>query len=228
MKKSLTLVAGLVVLSLLFPALAAADDDTFTLPAGSTVTIRLLTTLSTRTNQTGDPFNGKVVEPVFADGVEIVPAGSIVEGRVTFVKQPGKVKGVGEMRLLAETIITPEEGRYSIVASLEDTRGADGARVTGEEGTIKGPNSKKGDIVSAGVGAGAGAAAGAILVGGKGSLYGAGIGAAVMAIRSLFKRGKDIILPQGTEMTFVIERPTVAKKVFTPLPVPNSSQNEEE
>jgi hypothetical protein len=29
----------------------------------------------------------------------------------------------------------------------------------------------------------------------------------------ILKKGKDIVLPQGTEMTFVISRDTTAKKV---------------
>jgi hypothetical protein len=204
--------AGFVVV-LLFPALSVAAEETLTLPAGSTLSVRLITTLSTRTNENGDPFSAKIIEPIIYDSAEVVPAGSILEGRVAFVKQPGKVKGVGEMRLVAETITTPDEVRYSISAGLEEAEGAEGAKVRDEEGTIKGPSSKKGDIVNTGVGAGVGAAAGAITAGGKGSLYGAGIGAAVMGVRSLFKRGKDIILPQGTELTFVINRTTTAKRV---------------
>jgi hypothetical protein len=207
-----SMTAGLVAI-LLFPALSVSAEETLTLPAGSTLYVRLITTLSTRTNENGDPFSGKIIEPIIYDGVEVVPAGSILEGRVAFVKQPGKVKGVGEMRLVAETITTPDEVRYSISAGLEDAQGAEGAKVRGEEGTIKGPASKKDDAIATGVGAGVGAAAGAITAGGKGSLYGAAIGAGIMGVRSLFKRGKDIILPQGTELTFVINRTTTAKRV---------------
>jgi len=204
--------AGFVAV-LLFPALSVSAEESLTLPAGSTLYVRLITTLSTRTSENGDPFSGKIIEPIIYDSVEVVPAGSILEGRVAYVKQPGKVKGVGEMRLVAETITTPDEIRYSISAGLEEAEGAEGAKVRDEEGTIKGPASKKDDAIAAGVGAGVGAAAGAITAGGKGSLYGAGIGAAVMGVRSLFKRGKDIILPQGTELTFVIDRTTTAKRV---------------
>jgi hypothetical protein len=199
-----------------FPALMVGEEETLTIPAGSTLHVRLDTTLSTRTNQTGDPFAGRVVEPIIYEGVEVVPAGSTVEGRVAMIKQPGKVKGVGEMRLVPETIITPDEVRYQISAGLEEAEGAGGAKVKDEEGTIKGPASKKGDVIGAGVGAGAGAAIGGIAAGGDGALYGAGIGAGAMLIRSLFKRGKDIILPMGTELTFVVNRTTTAKRVVKP------------
>jgi len=213
---------GALAAVLMMPAICSAADETLTLPAGSALRVRLTTTLSTRTSQNGDPWMGRVVEPIFASGQEVVPPGSTVEGRVTYVKEPGKVKGVGEMRLIAETITTPDEGaRYQIVASLEDAQGADGSKVRGEEGTIKGPSSKKGEAIGVGVGAGVGAGTGAIVAGGKGALYGAGIGAAATLIRGLFKRGKDIILPQGTELTFVLARTTTAKRVPSPPESPS-------
>jgi len=210
-----------LALTILFPALGGAQEESFLLQAGTTLQVRLTTTLSSRTSQTGDLWTGKVVEPVFSEGREVVPVGSLVEGKVTFVKEPGRVKGKAEMRLIAETITTPDEGiRYSIVASLEDARGAEGAKVEGKEGTIEGPGkSKKGTAVEAGAGAGAGAAVGAIASGGDGALYGAGIGALAGLEQTgnvLGRERKDIVLPQGTEMTFVISRTTVAKRVTPP------------
>jgi type IV secretion system protein VirB10 len=208
---------GVAILAVsLFPALALGAEDTLTLPAGSNLNVRLTTTLSTRTNQNGDPWMAQVVEPIISGGEEVVPTGSTVEGQVTYVKSPGRVKGVGEMRLVAESITTTAGARYVISASLEDAQGAEGAKVKGEEGTIKGPSSKKDDAVKTGIGAGVGAGVGAIAAGGTGALYGAGIGAGVGLIRSLFKRGKDVVLPRGTDMTFVISRTTTAKRVTNP------------
>lgn len=216
MKRWLSLLIPSLVVAAVLPAFAVpAEEETLTLPAGSTLHARLMTTLSTRTNQNGDPFSAKIVEPIFYEGVEVVPAGSLLEGRVTYVKEPGRVKGVGEMRLIAETITTPEdEIKYSIAAGLEEAEGAEGAKVKDEEGTIKGPGkSKKGAAIESGVGAGVGAGAGAIAAGGKGSLYGLAIGGLAGLIHNMSKKGKDIILPQGTELTFVINRTTTAKRV---------------
>jgi hypothetical protein len=215
MRRKISVVLAAIVVATVFPALAAAaDEETFTLPAGSTLQVRLMTALSTAANQQGDPFSGTVVEPIFSEGVEVVPVKSTLEGRVAFVKSPGRVKGVGEMRLVAETITTPEGVKYTIAAGLEDAQGAEGAKVKDEEGTIKGSGkSKKDAAIESGVGAGVGAGAGSIAAGGSGALYGAGIGAAAGLVHTLFKRHKDIILPQGTELTFVIQRTTTAKRV---------------
>jgi len=222
MKKSVLWLGLAAMMSI--PALSSATEESFTLPAGTELVVRLTTTLSSRATQNGDPWSGRIQEPVFAGGQEVIPAGSIVDGRVTYVKEPGKVKGVGEMRLVAETITTPDEAaKYVIVASLEDAQGAEGAKVKDKEGTIKGSTSRKSDAASVGVGAAAGAGVGAIAAGGKGALYGAGIGAAAMLIRGLFKRGKDVILPAGTELTFVLSRNALAKKAVG-QPIETSSQ----
>jgi type IV secretion system protein VirB10 len=202
--------AGLAVM-LVISAMSFAADDAITLPAGSELHVQLITTLSSKTNETGDLWTGKVVEPIFGKGGEIVPEGSTVDGHITYVKGPGRVKGKGEMRLIVDSISTPDASKYNIVASLKD---ASGTKVKDEEGTMQGPGKDgKGTAVETGVGAAAGAGVGAIAHGGTGALYGAGIGAMAGLAHRILKKGKDIVLPSGTEMTFVISRDTTAKKV---------------
>ena len=177
--------------------------------------------LSSKDSNTGDPFSARVVEPVFGHGGEIVPEGSTLEGHVSFVKNPGRVKGAAEMRLVAESITTPAGVKYDISAGLKDAHGVDGAKVTGDEGTIQGPGkSTKEGAKDAGKGAAVGAGVGAITDGGTGALYGAAIGAVAGIARELIKKHKDVVLSQGTELTFVIARATTAKKMEKPLDAP--------
>jgi hypothetical protein len=209
MKKS-RLATGLAAM-IVFSTLSFASDDAITLPAGRELHVQLITTLSSKTSETGDLWTGKVVEPIFGKGGEIVPDGSTVDGHVTFVKAAGRVKDKGEMRLIVDSISTPDASKYNIVASLED---AEGAKVKDKEGTMQGPGKDtKGTAEKAGVGAAAGAGVGAIAHGGTGALYGMGIGAAAGLAYGVLKKHKELILPQGCEMTFVISRDTTAKKV---------------
>jgi type IV secretion system protein VirB10 len=202
--------AGLAAM-LIVSTVSFASEDTITLPAGRELHVELITTLSSKVNETGDLWTGKVVEPIFGKGGEIVPEGSTVDGHITYVKGPGRVKGKGEMRLVVDSISTPDASKYNIVASL---KGAQGAQVKDEEGTLQGPGKdEKGTAVETGVGAAAGAGVGAIAHGGTGALYGMGIGAMAGLAHGLLKKGKDIVLPQGTEMVFVIARDTTAQKV---------------
>jgi type IV secretion system protein VirB10 len=204
-RRTLGLVAILVISTASFAA-----DDAITLPAGTELHVQLITSLSSKTNETGDMWSGKVVEPVFAKGREIVPQGSSVDGHITYVKGPGRVKGKGEMRLVVDSISTSDTSRYNIVASLKD---AENANVTDKEGTMQGPGRDKTRTeVETGVGAAAGAGIGAIAHGGTGALYGAGIGAMAGLMHSALKKGKDIVVPAGSEMTFVIPRDTTMQR----------------
>jgi hypothetical protein len=192
----------------------AQDEDSFTIKAGTPLEVRLMTTLSTRTNKEGDPYSAKLVESIIHKGEDVIPVGSILEGRVTFAKEAGRIAGKAEMRLVADSITTPQDVKYVIVASLEEARGLGGSKVKDKEGTIQGGGtSAKGGAIEAGIGAGGGAAIGGLTAGGTGAMYGAGIGLVAAGIHHLFKKGKDVTLPIGTEMTFVISRDSVAQRV---------------
>lgn len=211
---------------------AFADDPVQhpILPAGSLLRVRLKTTLSDKTNKQGDKFTAMIYDPLITNGEEVIPAGSILYGHVAFVKESGRVKGVAEMRLVADRIVLPEdELRYDLNATLEDAQGADCQKVdsSSEEGTIKGcGKTAKKVLRNAAIGSGVGAAGG-LMVGlaGRGGcdyyygcypssgpgvgasvLYGAAIGAGTSLIYSLFKHNKHVILVQGAELTFVINR----------------------
>jgi hypothetical protein len=227
-----SVIRGMVIITCLAVSAAFAEEAAVQrpmLPAGSLVRVRLKTTLSDKTNKTGDPFTAMMIEPVTANGEEIIPAGSVVNGHVAFAKESGRVKGVAEMRLVADTIELPDENiRYNLSASLEDAQGADCQKVDGsKEGTIKGcGKSGKQYLKNAAIGGAIGGAAG-LSVGlmnrggcsyyygcwpssgpgvGASAAIGAGAGVGTALIWSLFKHNKHIILVQGAELTFVINR----------------------
>ena len=98
-------------------------------------------------------FTAEVTEPIFNKGEEVVPGGSAVEGRVSFVRPPGRAKGVAEMRLTPEKISVPSGAQYLISAALEGAEGAPDVKVVDEEGTLKGKGkSKKTTAEEAGIG----------------------------------------------------------------------------
>jgi len=201
----------------------AVDADDIALPSGTQMVVKLTNTLSNKGSEEGDPWAGKVVEPIFARGEEVVPADSTVRGRVTFLKPAGRATGRGEMRLVAETISTPEHGTFTIVAQLQDADDNKGSKVKDAEGTIEGPGkSDKSVAKEAGIGAAAGAAVGSMAHGGSGALYGMAIGAMAGVIHSVAKKHQGVLLPPGTELTFVLDR-TFLSKHITPRPRSNAS-----
>jgi len=208
----------------LLPVRAADTADNPTIPAGTSLEVELTTTVSSKSNQTGDLFTGKVTEPVISHGEEVVPESSIVQGHITFLKPPGRAKGRAEMRLVLDSIKTPDGEKYAIAAALQDAKGPDGTTVK-DEGTVVGPGKDtKKAAEESGIAAAAGAGVGAIAAGGSGALYGAAIGAVVGVVHTLAKHHGDVVLDPGTEVSFLIPRAVVASKSTTPdaLVVPNA------
>jgi hypothetical protein len=194
-------------------ALGAARDDTnsFVIPAGSTLDVELTSTLSSKSNQTGDLFTGKVNEPIIYHGQEVVPESSIVEGHITFIRPAGRATGKAEMRLVLDTIKTPNGQKYAITASLKNEN-ASGVTLK-DEGTVEGPGkSMKSAAKEAGIGAGGGAAIGAMAAGGEGAMYGAAAGLIVAVAHTLAKHHGAAVLPAGTDMTFVVPSEVTATK----------------
>ena len=206
---------------LALPEAPATDHpQNLTLAAGTELRVTLTTALSSKTNETGDPFTAKVEDPIFEKGQEIIPAGSIVEGRVSLVKEPGRAKGVAEMKLTPEKIAVGDNVEYDISAGLQEASGAPTVKTVDEEGTLKGQGkSKKRTAEEAGIGGAAGAGIGGIADGGSGALIGLVAGGAAGLAHSVFKKHGQIVVPQGTELTFIINRATTAKRVTGSAPM---------
>ena len=207
-------------------AARAADTGDIALPAGTQLVVKLTNTLSTKGSEEGDPWAGKVVEPIFAGGQEVVPANSTVRGRVTLLKPAGRATGRGEMRLIAETISTPEQGTFTIVAQLQGADDQNGTKLKDSEGTLEGPGkSGKSAAKEAGIGAAGGAVIGSMAHGGSGALYGMAIGAMAGIIHSVAKKHQGPLLPPGTELTFVLDRTFLSKHITPPAPSNPPAQN---
>lgn len=203
------------------------------LPAGSTVHIRLQTTLTSKTNKTGDKFTGYIYEPIKVGDKTIVPAGSLADGHVVFVKKSKRIKGVGQMRIVLDDITTENGDQFLLNGSLDQVQGSPCARASHDsEGTIKGcgksmKSALKGSAIAGAVGAGAGATVGmgheidCAYFGACGGPsfgadlgYGAAAGAGAALIYNLFKHEKALVLLQGTHLTFIVDRSVQA----TPMP----------
>ncbi len=205
------LLASVVVL-FLAPVFLAAENPRPAIPTGTRIDVQMISSLSSSASRSGDLFTAKVLDPVFIDGEQVVPAGSTLRGHVTFVKPPGRVKGKAEMRLVGDSIMTPDGKAYTFAAELTNGAGSD-VKVNGNEGTVEGQGkSKKQAAKESGIGAAAGAGAGAIAAGGTGALYGAGIGAVAGLIHTLAKHHRNLVIESGTSLVFVLTAPGMPGK----------------
>jgi len=200
MKRSLSL---LLFVTLIAATAFAADE--LAVPTGTGIKMKLETPISTSTTKVGDAFAGRVTEPVMLDGKEVVPVGATIQGHVSRVTEPRRVKGVPTIGINPDLLIMPTGEKYTINAAVVDTAKETHTRVT-DEGEIKGSGHDKRDLLVAGVGVAAGTGVGAAIGGGKGALIGAVIGGAAGATHWLWRR-HSAELPSGTVITMELSRP---------------------
>lgn len=181
----------------------------FYMPEGTEVKLRLHTAIDTKINQRGDRLICTVDEPLSLEGLQVIPAGARVHGRISDLQKPSRFPSrSGKLVIAFESIEVPGGGIVQISGSLWDLYEPDEYANDdkppdvdiGQEGQIKagGPRKVKriGSLVG---GAGAGAAAGGVT--------GAAIGVAVGAgVAFLWFKGKHVQLPAGTGIIMRVDR----------------------
>lgn len=165
------------------------------IPANTEIIVEMLADVSTDESKEGDSFLAKVVAPQEINGV-------IVEGRVTRIKRPGRVKSNAELQLSFNRIVVNENRWANFNATVIEALPLKGSNIKAidNEGTVKGKSSVKDDSVKVGAAAGTGGVIGAIAGGPVGAFVGAAIGGAVGIGGVLAMRGKDINLVQGQQL----------------------------
>lgn len=173
-------------------------------PAGTALMVRLETTLATFSNRPGDPFRGSITQPVVVNGQTLIPAGAIVEGRVTKVSEPRRISGKPSIGILPEAVILPSGERFYLDATLTDTN-IKGSDVT-SEGQFKGSGHDRRNTLEQGGGTAGGMLIGGLVGGPIGVLVGGAIGAGATTGHWLATH-RSATLPAGTELTLELNRP---------------------
>jgi hypothetical protein len=136
-------------------------------PAGTSVTVSLLTHLRSDSSKVGDRFVAKTTEPIEISGMTVFPAGSEVRGHLTEVEEPHRTKGRAKIVLNAEKIMDPNGRVYDletkpIILEAKPDAVSDAGKVAigGVVGGVIGALASKKKAKGAAIGAAAGAAAG--------------------------------------------------------------------
>jgi hypothetical protein len=186
-------------------AVTAVAQNNLSLPAGTTVKLKLENALTTFSSKNGDPFSGRVTEAVMLEGKPLIPIGATVQGRVTRVSEPRRFAGKPTISIFPETVVLPNGEHYMLNATLVDTSLRDGTDVN-SEGQFKGKGYDGKDMTEIGIGTGGGMLAGGLIGGGKGLLIGGAVGATATVAHWLGKRN-SAMLPAGTELVMELSRP---------------------
>jgi hypothetical protein len=153
----------------------------------------MIDSINSETNKVGESFSAILDEPVLQGGVEVIPVGADVRGRIANVNEAGRIAGSAELGLeLTQVVVNGIP--YSITTSEYQ-----------EVGEGRGSQTAK----RAAVGAGIGAIIGAIAGGGKGAAIGAGVGGGGATAVQVLTKGEKLNIPSETKLEFTLRAPLV-------------------
>ena len=189
---------------LLLVAMAAAQSAA-PVPAGTALMAKLETTLATFSNKPGDPFQARLTQAVMLNGRTLIPAGSMIEGRVTKVSEPRRISGKPTIGIMPEALVLPTGERFFLDATLVDTNAGRDTDVN-QEGQFKGSGHDRRDTLETGGGTAGGMLIGGLIGGPPGILIGGVVGAGSTSAHWLSKH-RSATLPSGTTLTLELNRP---------------------
>jgi len=198
---NLTNIMLLLAICLINPLLTVCQDsDKLIIPSGTKFKTRLETPLSSKLSEVGDTIIVTLLEPMAVDAQHVLPRGTEMTGKVTFVKRAGKVKGRAELYALISELTT-NYGSEPIQVSIDaaDDVTSDEKIRTDEEGKLKSNKDLGDDVEDATRGASLGSIGSTPVAIATGSVGAAIAGPAAGAIAGLLlSRGKEVRLPVGT------------------------------
>ncbi len=180
------------------------------IPAGTKIPLLLKQAISTKNAKEGDAVYAETAFPFVMNDRVLVPAGTYIQGKISHVEHPGRMKGRASILVHFTSMIYPSGYTVMLPGSVENTPGAEDKSVKDKEGTIQADkdtgkrveDAAKGGAVGGTVGSIGGLAAGGV----NGARYGGLAGLAGGAAWGLLKHGPDVKLEVGTSIEMEIQR----------------------
>jgi hypothetical protein len=179
------------------PSPAAPAASSASLAAGTRLTATTTAEVRSNKNKVGDTVTATIANDVKDNtGRVVIPAGSAVVLKVTAIKESENKSDKTGTLTLQPTSVSINGQSYPVSARIDSVGSQLQGRKTGA-----------GDIAKVGAGAGIGAVVGRVLGGStKGAVIGGVIGGAVGAQRAVETKDRDVVLPEGTSVTLVLDQ----------------------
>ena len=128
--------------------------------------------------------------------------GATIEGRISKITKPNKLKRRGELSLSFDRIVLNDNRWSNMSGSLIEVMAVKGDNIkrVDAEGTAIGQSSVRSDAIKVGGAATAGFITGAVIGGPPGAAIGAGVGAAFGVGAVVIERGKHIKLTPNQQL----------------------------
>jgi hypothetical protein len=176
---------------LMTPASLVARDQVDTIPEGTVVSVRMIDSISSDRNRTGETFRASIADAVRIGDHTAVPRGAKAYVKLVDASSAGRVKGRSELQLQLERIVVGNHS-YSVVSNVVAFRGKSEGKETAK---------------NAGIGALAGGGLGALFGGGKGAAIGAGVGAGAGVATNAAKKGEQVRIGSESLVRFRLSAP---------------------
>jgi hypothetical protein len=171
---------------------------------GQVIRVRMNQTITSENARIGDQFTTTTVLPVYAGGIEVIPAGSEIIGRVVTVTRAASRSKAGTIGVHFVSLRLPTGIARAINGDLTDV--AANSVTADNEGEVSGRSAMKRNAVFIGGGAATGALIGAIAGGGKGAGIGAIVGGGLGTAGAVFSKGNEAVVKSGTEFGVVLNQ----------------------
>ena len=161
-----------------------------TVPAGTSLLVRMIDSVDSETNRIGDLFHASLESALVVDDVVVAPKGADVYGKLARAKEAGKVSGSAQLTLeltgirVNGKIVPVDSSDYDVAGKGRGKQSAE--RIGG--------------------GAVAGAVLGAIIGGGKGAAVGATLGAGTGTAVQVMTHGQQVRIPSETLLEFTLQQ----------------------
>jgi hypothetical protein len=184
-----------------------APSSRLVVPANTTIPLELRNTINSRTAYAGQSIYCETIYPITVQNRILLPVGTYVKGAITQVRRPGRVKGKAELGLRFDSITLPDGTTRPLRAILSGYAGNGKEGFRRDESKVEGESSKGQDAATVAVSGAEGATIGAIARGAKGAGIGGATGGLGGLIWVLATRGKDVVLPSGTNLELQLTAP---------------------
>ena len=163
-----------------------------TIPAGTSLSVTLLSTVASNKSKVEDPIKGSIAKDVTISDVTALPVGTQILGSVTEAAESGRVKGKASVAFRFDRLVLDDETVRVQTATVQREAAAD----------------KKSDVKKGALGAGAGAIVGGVIGGGKGAAVGAVAGGAGAVLAT---KGSEVEIPSGTVVSVLVQDPITVR-----------------